>query len=307
MNSIIRNKQTGEFCHFSPKGNAFAIRGIKNDVFTEIDRGHGDRTALDKVWTQYQKFDKAPRVRVEDVEFWWNYLNDLQNKNGSTVHPVQGQEVRRNETRSTLPPPYTGYNVENDDFVKKAVQIVEKSLDKLIKEFLETPYLHRVEHSLHAHFINILTQNAELTGKYEIGSTGEMTQLIHKEWPETTPRPEKGARRGNFDISILSPDLLKSCASIDAFDTGRLPAQIVIEFGLKYAWDHLAGDKAKLKNSNPKHGYLVHLVRDDERDQNAEKIILANDAPSIKTAYAYVSRSMALYKNVNDTSIQRFK
>jgi hypothetical protein len=39
----------------------------------------------------------------------------------------------------------------------------------------------------------------------------------------------------------------------------------VIEIGLDYDAEHLANDAKKLINSKPRHGYLIHLVREFAR------------------------------------------
>ena len=59
-------------------------------------------------------------------------------------------------------------------------------------------------------------------GLHPIGNTGHRTQLIHKEWPETRPRQDKGGR-GNFDFAILDPLQLAE-ARIDQFAGGHIEA-----------------------------------------------------------------------------------
>jgi hypothetical protein len=46
--------------------------------------------------------------------------------------------------------------------------------------------------------------------------------------------PEKGNRRGNFDVVVLSPRLVVSCPTLEDFQQGRLAAPFVIEMGLDY-------------------------------------------------------------------------
>jgi hypothetical protein len=84
-----------------------------------------------------------------------------------------------------------------------AVECLEKGIDTLLREFVAYPYLHRVEHSIHAEFYRILAASRRLS--QIIQGQGFSTQPVHKEWPEWAPRPEKGNRRGNFDIGILAP------------------------------------------------------------------------------------------------------
>ena len=152
------------------------------------------------------------------------------------------------------------YIPEEDSWLPQAKLLVEQSIDQLIQEFIEFPYLHRVEHSIHFQLFHILLTHEELAQRVPFGAELGVTQLIHKEWPESIAR--KGNRRGNFDLAVLSPQQLKGCTTTDAFRDGLLHVPIVIEMGLDYDAEHLAGDVIKLVNSKPKHGYLVHLVRE---------------------------------------------
>jgi hypothetical protein len=143
----------------------------------------------------------------------------------------------------------------------------------------------------------------ELAQRVSLGSESAKTQLVHKEWPESVPR--QGNRRGNFDLVVLTPKLLNGCPSIGAFRDGHLQAPIVIEMGLDYDAKHLARDAKKLMNSKPKHGYLIHLVRELPREPNAEQIILGIEAKfGIKTAYAWTAGGQVAVKLVNDNIIR---
>lgn len=103
---------------------------------------------------------------------------------------------------------------------------------------------------------------------------------------------------------MLTPDLLKGCPSIRAFREGHLHAPIVIEMGLDYDAEHLAGDAKKMINSKPKHAYLVHLVRELPREPAAEQIVLGMEAKfGIKTAYAWIAGGVSVVKLVNDKTI----
>lgn len=152
------------------------------------------------------------------------------------------------------------YSPEEDSWLPQATALVEQSIDQLVREFLQFPYLHRVEHSIHAELFHIMMSHPELARRVPLGDDLAKTQLVHKEWPESVARQSN--RRGNFDLAVLSPQLLKGCPSIRAFRGGHLHAPIVIEMGLDYDAEHLAGDAKKLINSRPKHGYLIHFVRE---------------------------------------------
>ena len=87
---------------------------------------------------------------------------------------------------------------------------------------------------------------------------------------------------------------MKGCASIKTFREGGLFAPIVIEMGLDYDAEHLAGDAKKHINSHPKYGYLIHLVREQPRDEDAEEMILGMPSKfGIETAYAWTAGWLA--------------
>src|SRR5690349_12913065 len=125
-----------------------------------------------------------------------------------------------------IPSPAVG-----DGWVAEAVMAVEASITRLIDEFVAHPFIHRVEHSLHVRFAQLLGEWEHLRGLYPIGASGFRTQLIHKEWPEARPRrkgTEETRRRGNVDLAILTPAQLAQ-ATLDQFTEGRISAPIVVE------------------------------------------------------------------------------
>ena len=196
------------------------------------------------------------------------------------------------------------YSPDTDAWLTEAKMIVEAAIDKVVREFVENPYLHRVEHSIHAELFGAITAQGDFSQRHILGDNLGVTQLVHKEWPETTAR--EGKRRGNFDLAVLSPHLLKACQGIDMFLEGRLPAPIVLEIGLDYDVEHLAYDAKKLINSKPKFGYLVHLVRNVPSDAMTEQIILGLEAKTgIRTAYARVSGSQKEYKLLSENKITK--
>src|SRR5579862_5595901 len=112
--------------------------------------------------------------------------------------------------------------VPNDiEWIKEAVKNVEECIENFVQEFLEHPYLHRVEHSLHVRLYSMLKGRPWLKRNYQLAEREMSTQLIHKEWPERSPRHENGNRRGNFDLAVLAPSQIKGCA-LDDFTSGRL-------------------------------------------------------------------------------------
>jgi hypothetical protein len=194
------------------------------------------------------------------------------------------------------------YSPDEDPWLPTGKNVVEKAIDQLVQDFIRFPYLHRVEHSIHAELFRLMMSAPELAPRVPLGNDLATTQLVHKEWPETVARDRN--RRGNFDLAVLTPDLLKGCPSIRAFREGHLHAPIVIEMGLDYDAEHLAGDAKKMINSKPKHAYLVHLVRELPREPAAEQIVLGMEAKfGIKTAYAWMAGGEGVVKLVNDKTI----
>ena len=188
-------------------------------------------------------------------------------------------------TGEMVPRPPSG-----DAWVAEAVQAVEESITRLVDEFVAEPFIHRVEHSLHVRLVQLLGGWEHLRGWYQIGGSGFRTKLIHKEWPETRPqnRSDSGSRkrRGSFDLAILTPGQLAR-ASQDQFAYGLIEAPIVIEIGFGYWDEHLAGDYAKLLNSEVQHPYLVHLSRTrSARRVKTESVLAAVGAP-VEIAYAW--------------------
>src|SRR5205814_380977 len=129
----------------------------------------------------------------------------------------------------------------DDDWLSQANLAAETSVNKLVEEFVALPYLHRVEHSMHTRLTSLLSATPTLGHLVPLGDGRTVTQVVQKEYPETLPRPEKGNRRGNFDVVVLSPRLL-SGASLSSFLQGRIPGSIVIEMGLDYDFHHLSAD-----------------------------------------------------------------
>lgn len=201
----------------------------------------------------------------------------------------------------------TGEESEDSIWIERAIRIVEVCIDALIREFLDLPYLHRVEHSIHTRLYSILRNQPHFDRHFPLLESGMQTQPIHKEWPETIPRPGKDNRRGNFDLAILSPEQLKTCTLVK-FSNGQLAPAIVIEMGLNYKEGHLLNDAKKLLNSQVHHGYLIHLVREkpDETTIN-ETIRQLRKHDTIKVAYARVERGRKFIKLLADPAIYEIR
>jgi hypothetical protein len=192
---------------------------------------------------------------------------------------------------------------EDSVWIERAMRIAEVCIDELVLEFLRIPYLHCVEHSIHTRLYAILSNQPHFDWHFPLAEEGMVTQPIHKEWPETIPRPEKGNRRGNFDIAILSPGRLKGC-NLQDFSNGRLAPPIAIEMGLNYSDGHLAADAEKLLNSNIRHGYLVHLLRELPHDPSIDQTISRlKEEKTIKVAFARFERGRKYVKFLSDQEI----
>lgn len=170
------------------------------------------------------------------------------------------------------------------DWLTEATPVVEEVLNRLIREFAAHPYLHRVEHSLHARLFGLLTDNPLFAGLARIGDGPRFTQPVHKEWPETIPRPNKRGR-GNFDIAILSRDQL-AAATLDEFCEGRITAGVVIELGLNYDLLHLSDDAAKLENSQVARAYVINLVRSRGPDRSVKNWVQSYAGP-VRVGYVH--------------------
>jgi hypothetical protein len=202
-------------------------------------------------------------------------------------------------------PPRIAAPAVNDKWLKGARAAAERSLKIVVDEFLDRPYLHRVEHSLHAWLFSILVQQPELQG-VAVLATGEHTQLVHKEWPETIAGKEGADEgpRGLFDLAIVSPAQLSS-ATLDQFRAGRIDAPIVIEVGLDYGLAHLEQDADKLTHSEVLMPYLLHLSRIAMRDQDKTEQLLCSPSTPIRTAYVHHDQvtGTSSYKHVSDMQV----
>ena len=192
----------------------------------------------------------------------------------------------------------------NDAWVSDAVPLVEAAIGSLVDAFVSAPYLHRVEHSFHAELISELRKHDELRACVEIGASGLTTQLIHKEWPETVVRAERGKtveRRGLFDIAVLAPAQFEE-ATLEQFLQGRIEPPIVIEVGLDYGLKHIDGDIDKVLTSKVPHPYLIHLSRMGRRVEAVENRI-KKITPPLQVAYVHHGTGIVAVKRLKDSAV----
>lgn len=177
----------------------------------------------------------------------------------------------------------------SDLWLKKAIPVVDLTINKFVKLFSENPYLHRCESSIHCELYNMLIRNEILN---KLGTIDDYKiRLIHKEWPEYYALDGKSGR-GETDIAILSPTNLDKY-NISDYKNGRIEAPIAIELCLNYKYNHFKGDVKKLINSSVYKGYIIHLVREIDVTDNfefLENAILSveTNQPKIKIAYARI-------------------
>jgi hypothetical protein len=187
-------------------------------------------------------------------------------------------------------------------WIDRTMAITEICINELVREFLSIPYVHRVEHSIHTRLYGILRSQPHFDGHLALGEGGMFTQPIHKEWPEFHRREDKTGR-GNFDLAILPPGQLRRC-TLKQFEAGALKPAIAIEMGLNYGKGHLSGDAEKLLNSEIRHGYLVHLVRERGHEARVDEIIQElREESSIKIAFARFDGSRRYVKLLGDDMI----
>lgn len=222
---------------------------------------------------------------ITELTSWLETLGAVQREDPSSA---------RSEVESIAAPPVS------DEWVARAREVVESAIDALVVEFMTEPFLHRVEHSVHAQLYAALRRAPELASTHPIGATGRVTQLVHKEWPETVVDRASGSnKRGNFDLAVLAPSQLEH-ATLDQIRYGRIAAPIVIEMGLNYTLAHLRQDFEKLQASRVPAGYLVHLTRDAAYDPDVEAfIVAAGDDSPIKIAYGHQDGTNPRHKLLN--------
>jgi len=218
-----------------------------------------------------------------------------------------GELERRPEDNSSPTPADSTPNSDDPSFPppssweQNAKVATEQCIDQFVMEFIEFPYLHRREHSIHCELFKILSSRKIFACTHPMGRW--TTQPIHKEWPEYLRRQKKG-KRGEFDLCILAPERFLACSS-NEFYNGRIRPSIVIEVGLNYSLRHLRADAAKLRNSGIENSFLVHLVREEDPGiaddfERVEQFLLECD---MKAAYARLNSSRVFYKLVNDSAI----
>jgi hypothetical protein len=95
-------------------------------------------------------------------------------KAGVTIeHEAEVLEEQPPIAESTVTP-------EDARWISQAQKITELCIDQLVEEFLAFPYLHRVEHSVHARLYEVLHSQPHLDRHVALAG-GMVSQCIHKE------------------------------------------------------------------------------------------------------------------------------
>jgi hypothetical protein len=241
-------------------------------------------------------FVTEPEVeRFQTVE---GLVEDLRKRGGVIEQspPSEGSDIE-----PPIPDSVLAYDHVKDSWIQEAKWLVERALDQLVHEFIEFPYLHRVEQSLHARLFQMLGTQPHFSRLFPLKDTGTYTQTIHREWPEAKMRPSK-TRRGMFDLAIIAPDQLERIAVGD-FKEGRLVAPIAIEMGVDCKVTHLADDIDKLLNSEIPYAYLVHFLRESYSDAQCESLVL-QPGGNIKITYVRILHGQAFFKLLGDSEIK---
>ncbi len=97
-------------------------------------------------------------------------------------------------------------------------------------------------------------------------------------------------------------------APVDLLDfrRGYIRPAIAIEIGLDYGIEHLKGDVAKLLNSRPQYGYILHLARptgesqDDVEDYIME-LIENEKKGGPRIAYANITSNEVRYRKLGES------
>lgn len=192
------------------------------------------------------------------------------------------------------------------EWEERACAVLEATIEKFILEFIDSPYLHRKESSLFCQLYSELASAPMLSEKHCLKAPGIMSQPLHKEWPRLR-LPER-QKRGRGDLSVLSPETLRSL-SLKDYCEGKARPSLVIEMGLNEDRGHLQEDLEKLSCSGGSRCYLIHLIRDRGKDKGGnfdevERLLLTPPSQNIKTAYARKEGNRFVFKLSTDSELK---
>jgi hypothetical protein len=163
---------------------------------------------------------------------------------------------------------------------------VNTAVNAFIQNFIDNPYLHRTEHSLHiALFEELFQQFPQTFEFYKDDKNNQIynTNFVHKEFPGRK-KDEKGNQselvdRTQIDIVVLKK---QQAASIDNFLDGNLAVDFAFEMSLEAGIEHLCWDIFKfITGSNKSIGhknYIIHLYHKKHafKDAKIDKYTMGN-------------------------------
>jgi len=178
--------------------------------------------------------------------------------------------------------------------------IIDQTINQIILEFIDFPYLHRVADSIHCEFFRVLASHRALNHTYPLDKWS--SQPLHKGWPSNL----SDLTLGNLDLCIFSPTLLK-ISSVEDFREGRTRPVISIEIGLDDDLTRLKHRAEKLEHNGQ--GYLIHLVRAEVNDdfEAVEMFLRVSEESGIKTAYVHLTETDAFYKLINGKEVKKIE
>ncbi len=137
---------------------------------------------------------------------------------------------------------------------------VESTLEILLREFIDHPYLCYTEHGLHALiFQRLFCELSEQERYVSFPDSNTRVCRIQKEY--ATKKDLGKTQRQHWDIALIGKP--KKGNTYD-----KLPLNCVIEFGLNANLPHLMDDFLRVchKSANTKYSILVHLYRFSKKD-----------------------------------------
>jgi hypothetical protein len=146
------------------------------------------------------------------------------------------------------------------------IKQLDDQVDAFLDTFIKSPYMHRVEHSIHVDLFNRIAALSDVAERNVEITNGFKSSLVHKEWPEPS-RINAAKRRGSHDIALLPP-----CnPSVEQFCLGYIRPFAAFELGLNYNVAHFDKDVYTLHYAKLRTAYVIHLAR--EEAQNQEQVI----------------------------------
>lgn len=183
---------------------------------------------------------------------------------------------------------------------REITPIVDQTINQIVLEFIDFPYLHRTADSLHCEFFRVLASHRTLNHTYPLDKWS--SQPLHKNWPYNPV----DLTAGYLDLCIFSPTLFK-ISSTEEFTQGHIRPIISIEIGLDDRLEQLEQRAKKFQHNGQ--GYLIHLVRPGIQDdfKAVEEFLLAGQEQGLKTAYVRLTEEHAYYKLINGKEIKKIE